>query len=132
MLQALFDRRRRRCGSTENIGTDVVLELSDVRVFADSPPLDLQLRRGEVTVLLGLLGSGKSELLESVFGARPTRRRLDAADGSPFAPRHPAEAIDARRLPGARSPARAGDHPGMVHRAPALVAVHPHCSPGRR
>ena len=51
----------------------------------------MTVRRGEVTVLLGLLGSGKSELLESIFGARPAPAGATLL-GEDFAPQHPAEA----------------------------------------
>ncbi|WP_353650126.1 sugar ABC transporter ATP-binding protein [Nakamurella sp. A5-74] len=95
VLQALFDRTPAEMARTENVGSESVLQLSGMQVFPGSPPLDLELRSGEVTVLLGLLGSGKSELLEAVFGARPSHGGSATLDGAPFAPGHPTEAIDA-------------------------------------
>ena len=95
VLQALFDRTPAEMARTENVGGESVLQLDNMRVFPDSPPLDLELRSGEVTVLLGLLGSGKSELLEAVFGARPSHGGSATLDGASFAPCHPADAVDA-------------------------------------
>ncbi len=94
VLQALFDRSPAEMKRTELVGDDVVLEMTGVQVLAESKPFDLQLRQGEVTVLLGLLGSGKTELLEWLFGARPALAGAITLDGKPFAPHHPDQARD--------------------------------------
>ncbi|MDQ2846282.1 MAG: sugar ABC transporter ATP-binding protein [Actinomycetota bacterium] len=94
VLQALFDRSPAEMKRTELVGDDVVLQMTGVQVLAESEPFDLQLRQGEVTVLLGLLGSGKTELLEWLFGARSALAGAIALDGKPFAPHHPDQARD--------------------------------------
>lgn len=96
VLQALFDRSPAEMQRTELVGNDVVLQMTGVQVLAESQPFDLQLRQGEVTVLLGLLGSGKTELLEWLFGARPALAGAITVDGKPFAPHHPDRARDRR------------------------------------
>ncbi len=93
VLTVLFDRspaEMRRAGSS---GREPVVSLRGVQVFADSRPFDLDVHEGQVTVLLGLLGSGKTELLEWVFGARTAQSGERALDGRPFVPRHPHDAI---------------------------------------
>jgi len=95
VLQALFDRSPSEMKRTERSGSDTVLAMSGVQVLPDSEPFGLELRRGEVTVLLGLLGSGKSELLEWIFGARPAFSGTLTLDGKPFQPRHPSDAVNA-------------------------------------
>ncbi|GEL20117.1 sugar ABC transporter ATP-binding protein [Pseudonocardia asaccharolytica] len=92
-LTALFDRTPAEMQRTELPGGPTVLELSDVQVFADSAPFGLELREGQVTVLLGLLGSGKTELLEWVFGARSIAGGRRVLDGRAFDPRHPGDAV---------------------------------------
>jgi simple sugar transport system ATP-binding protein len=62
-------------------------------VFPDAPPFDLDLHENQVTVLLGLLGSGKTELLEWVFGAHGVAAGDRELAGERFEPAHPADAV---------------------------------------
>jgi simple sugar transport system ATP-binding protein len=93
VLTALFDRTPAEMSRDELPAGPTALRLRGVQVFGDSRPFDLELHRGQVTVLLGLLGSGKTELLEWVFGARPAVAGDRELDGRPFAPGHPGDAV---------------------------------------
>ena len=62
------------------LGTDLVLRASNVSVeYAGSRPtravrdVSLELRRGEVLGLAGLVGAGRSELLRAIFALDPVR-----------------------------------------------------------
>jgi L-arabinose transport system ATP-binding protein len=58
-------------------------------------PLDLDVRRGEIVGLFGLVGAGRTELLRLVYGAaRATGGRV-LLDGRPLAIRSPRDAIAA-------------------------------------
>ncbi|WP_084703851.1 sugar ABC transporter ATP-binding protein [Phaeacidiphilus oryzae] len=58
-------------------------------------PVDLDVRAGEIVGVAGLMGSGRSRLLHTVFGAQPrTGGRIRLA-GREFTPGHPAEAVAA-------------------------------------
>ena len=55
--------------------------------------VDLTLRGGEIVGVAGLQGSGRTELLEGIFGVTPFSRGTVALDGSPVAIRTPRHAI---------------------------------------
>ncbi len=58
--------------------------------------VSLHLRRGEVLGLFGLMGSGRTELLETLFGMNPKRARGRVfVDGAPVSFQCPRDAIDA-------------------------------------
>jgi simple sugar transport system ATP-binding protein len=70
-----------------------ILEVNGLRLFADSPPIDLSVRQGEVVAINGPLGSGKSRLLGCLFGLENPHDGSILIEGAPYAPRDPAEAI---------------------------------------
>ncbi|OQR61057.1 ABC transporter [Streptomyces maremycinicus] len=74
---------------------EVALSLRGVRLFEGRAPLDLDLRAGEVTGVVGLLGAGKTELARGLFGAEPFAVGAVELDGRAYAPRRPSDAIRA-------------------------------------
>ena len=64
-----------------------------------APPLvrdvSFDLHRGEILGLGGLVGAGRSETVETLFGLRPRAGGEVRLEGRPFAPRAPAQAIRA-------------------------------------
>ncbi|MGX1473342.1 UNVERIFIED_CONTAM: simple sugar transport system ATP-binding protein [Streptomyces canus] len=74
---------------------DVALSLRGVRLLAGRAPLDLDLRAGEVTGVVGLLGAGKTELARGLFGAEPFATGSAELDGRPYEPKRPSDAIRA-------------------------------------
>jgi ABC-type sugar transport system ATPase subunit len=57
-------------------------------------PVSLELRRGEVVGIFGLLGSGRTELLETVFGIRPRSGGETTLKGERFLPKRPTDSIE--------------------------------------
>jgi ABC-type sugar transport system ATPase subunit len=56
-------------------------------------PISLELRSGEIVGVFGLLGSGRTELLETLFGIRPRTDGEVLLDDRPLHPGTPAKAI---------------------------------------
>ncbi|MCQ4161625.1 sugar ABC transporter ATP-binding protein [Roseomonas sp. GC11] len=74
-----------------------VLALRGLRLRPGLPPLELEVRAGEVVAITGPLGAGKSRLLRALFGADSVAGGVAGGeillDGAPWRPRGPAEAI---------------------------------------
>jgi ribose transport system ATP-binding protein len=73
-----------------------VLELNGLR-YRGGPttPVSLTVRAGEVIVMAGLVGAGRTELAETVFGVRPIESGEVRLDGRPVRIDSPAAAIAA-------------------------------------
>ncbi|UGY13411.1 sugar ABC transporter ATP-binding protein [Bradyrhizobium septentrionale] len=56
--------------------------------------VDLSILKGEIHGLAGLIGSGRTEILETIFGLRPVEHGTLQIDGRGWLPKNPADAID--------------------------------------
>ncbi|MFE2280254.1 sugar ABC transporter ATP-binding protein [Streptomyces sp. NPDC059454] len=63
-----------------------VLTVEGLSRRGEFAPLDLQVRPGEIVGLAGLVGSGRSEILETVYGARKPDTGRVLVDGRPLKP----------------------------------------------
>ncbi|MFB7037423.1 MULTISPECIES: sugar ABC transporter ATP-binding protein [unclassified Streptomyces] len=82
-VEYVFPERPRRTAAT---AAEPVLRVEGLCRKGEFTPLDLELRPGEIVGLAGLVGSGRSEILETVYGARrPTGGRV-LVDGVPLRP----------------------------------------------
>ncbi|MFD3776323.1 sugar ABC transporter ATP-binding protein [Streptomyces sp. NPDC058612] len=82
-VQHVFPPRTHRAGAST---AEPVLRVEGLARQGEFGPVDLEVRPGEIVGLAGLVGSGRSEILETVYGARrPTAGRV-VVDGVPLRP----------------------------------------------
>ncbi|MDX3527178.1 sugar ABC transporter ATP-binding protein [Streptomyces sp. ID05-39B] len=67
-------------------GAKPLLEVRGLASKGEFAPLDLDLRPGEIVGLAGLVGSGRSEILETIYGARKPTSGQVLVDGRPLRP----------------------------------------------
>ncbi|MEU9332519.1 sugar ABC transporter ATP-binding protein [Streptomyces sp. NPDC048290] len=65
---------------------DPVLEVRGLARDGEFEPFDLSLRPGEIVGFAGLVGSGRSEILETIYGARKPTAGQVLMDGVPLRP----------------------------------------------
>ncbi|MBT2397182.1 sugar ABC transporter ATP-binding protein [Streptomyces sp. ISL-100] len=81
-VEYVFPERRAEHPSA----TEPVLRVEGLAREGEFTALDLDIRPGEIVGLAGLVGSGRSEVLETIYGARkPTAGRV-LVDGRPLRP----------------------------------------------
>ena len=73
--------------------TQPVLELEDLLVHGASGPVSLTVHAGEVLSLAGLVGAGRTELIETIFGLRPALGGTIRMNGVELAKPSPRTAI---------------------------------------
>jgi ribose transport system ATP-binding protein len=74
--------------------SDVVLSLRNVCTLAfPSVPVDLDLRRGEILGMAGLVGAGRTELARTIFGVDETCGGTMLMDGRPVSTNTAADAV---------------------------------------
>jgi ABC-type sugar transport system ATPase subunit len=81
-VSSLYPEESRVLGPTR-------LSVRGLRRTQDSPPVDLDARAGEILGIGGLLGSGRSELLLSIFGSEPIVSGEIKIDGETVKPNGP-------------------------------------------
>ncbi|BBY47484.1 sugar ABC transporter [Mycolicibacterium arabiense] len=72
---------------------EAVLEVRDLQVDGASRPVSFSVRSGEILGLAGLVGAGRTELLEAIFGARHTSSGEIVVRGRTVKRNSPAAAI---------------------------------------
>jgi galactofuranose transport system ATP-binding protein len=82
-------------GSASPGQRSVLLQVKSLAVGRRVADANLRLHAGEIVGLAGLLGSGRSEVARTIFGAERAGGGEMQYRGSPFSPRSPAAAISA-------------------------------------
>jgi ribose transport system ATP-binding protein len=70
-----------------------VLQVQDLQIVGATQPVSLTVRRGEILGLAGLVGAGRTELIEGIFGVRATTGGTITVGGKQIKRHSPADAI---------------------------------------
>ncbi len=85
----------KRKGSGPLSSFHVVLEVKNLSSAPQVRDVSFEVHKGEILGLGGLVGAGRSETVESIFGLRPRQRGELSLNGKRYAPRRAADAIRA-------------------------------------
>jgi ABC-type sugar transport system ATPase subunit len=92
---AWANRQRTSTVRVGNREAPVVLSVDNLLAPGLGEPVSLEVREGEIVGLAGLVGAGRSELLEAIYGARPQSRGMTYIGDRTLNARSPRQAIDA-------------------------------------
>jgi rhamnose transport system ATP-binding protein len=87
-IDHIFPKRVSAIGET-------VLSVRDLSHPTEFDAITFDLRQGEILGFYGLVGAGRSEVMQAIFGITRTSRGAIELDGKAISPKSPADAIDA-------------------------------------
>ena len=79
---------------TTKVSAPPVLVVRDLVVPGTTRAVSFSAHRGEILGFAGLVGSGRTELMETLFGIAPALSGTMVVGEKPYAPRRPRDAID--------------------------------------
>ena len=74
---------------------EIALEVQNIKVYKNSTPVNLKLRKGEILGMFGLVGVGRTELSRVIFGIDPVGDGRILVDGKEIKITRPLDAIKA-------------------------------------
>lgn len=97
IIELITGHERHSARRTREVRTSsrVALEVKKLTRANEFTDVSFSVRTGEIAVLTGLIGAGRTELVETLFGRRSPDAGEILLDGVPLTPKSPREAISA-------------------------------------
>ena len=92
-VTAMLGHRMTEVDFTAQSGSTVILELKELKLDANTHPINLSAHDGEVIAIIGLLGSGKSQLAKVIYGICPTAGGAMFIDNTAYSPNSVQQAV---------------------------------------
>ena len=73
---------------------EAILEVAELLVPGARTGVSFSARRGEILGFAGLVGAGRTELMQVIFGVSPALAGTMRLEGAEYHPKHPRDAID--------------------------------------
>ncbi|MGS0897192.1 sugar ABC transporter ATP-binding protein [Burkholderia stagnalis] len=89
-VESLYERNRAR---VRRVAREALLSVEHLATDDCVRDVSFTLERGQILGLGGLVGAGRTETLETLFGLRKIRNGAIRVNGERFTPRHPRDAI---------------------------------------
>ena len=82
IVTAMVGRELAKLTFESAVSTDVVrLRVQGLKIDKNTPEVDFEIKRGEILGLGGLMGAGRTEIVEAIFGVRKTIAGQISVDG---------------------------------------------------
>jgi simple sugar transport system ATP-binding protein len=94
-VTAMLGHKMTEVNIVPKVSNAPVLQIENLSLKSNWPAFDLTANEGEVVAITGLLGSGKSQLADIIFGLRKPASGTMKIDGKPYNPANASAAIDA-------------------------------------
>lgn len=94
MVRLMVGRELARVDRPKSAGGKVLLEVKELRHSSSAPKgISFEVRAGEVVCMAGLVGAGRTEVAETLYGVRQMISGQILLSGTDFKPRTPSTAI---------------------------------------
>lgn len=84
VIRAMVGRDVTTSHAEGHAGGDIVFSARDLRLQDGAPTVSFELKKGQILGVAGLVGAGRTEIAEAIYGARPLVSGAMTLDGKPY------------------------------------------------
>lgn len=95
VIRAMVGRDVNVTAAEGHAGGEVAFAVRDLRLVDGGPGVNFELKKGQILGVAGLVGAGRTEVAEAIYGARPFVSGSMSLGGKPYRAKAPDDALDA-------------------------------------